>query len=208
MTEHPLRKEYSLRRREKESAVSNYVSQIVRSEVDQEEQTQHLNVTQKSSTSVGQDRRNQQQWSYYPEKEARIHHDMTNVSVISALVKSDEPTSHRRNNSGKATNHERINDQCRTGNKMINDGNQKDLNMEFYETSRCYDQSDSPAACGLSTTTFNKYTFLFRVLLCSANFLVLVLNYIALLDDVNICFATFCSYVFVNVQQMCACKYT
>ena len=132
MTEHPLRKEYSLRRREKQSAVSNYVIQIVRDAVDQEEQRQHLNVTQKSSFSVGQDRRNQQQWSYYPEKEARIHHDMTNVSVISALVKSDEPTSHRRNNSGKATNHERINDQCRTGNKMINDGNQKDLNMEFF----------------------------------------------------------------------------
>ena len=143
MTKHPLRKEYSLRRREKQSAVSNYVIQIVRGEADQEEQRQHLNVTQKSSFSVGQDRRNQQQWSYYPEKEARIHQDMTNVSVISALGKCDEPTPHERNNSGKATNHERINDQCRTGNKMINDGNQKDLNIEFYETSRCYDQSET-----------------------------------------------------------------
>ena len=37
MTEHPPRKEYSLKSREKQSAVSNYVSQIVRSEVGQKQ---------------------------------------------------------------------------------------------------------------------------------------------------------------------------
>ena len=41
MTEHPPTKEYNLRSREKQSAVSNYVSQIVRSEVGQRQQRQH-----------------------------------------------------------------------------------------------------------------------------------------------------------------------
>ena len=41
MTEHPPTKEYNLRSREKQSAVSNYVSQIVRSDVDQRQQRQH-----------------------------------------------------------------------------------------------------------------------------------------------------------------------
>ena len=61
MTEHPPRKEYSLRSREKQSAVSNYVSQIVRSEVGQEQGRRHLTMMRTSSTSAGQDRRNQQQ---------------------------------------------------------------------------------------------------------------------------------------------------
>ena len=68
---------------------------------------------------------------------------MTNVSVISATAKPDEPAPHGRYNSGKASNHERINDQCKTGNKVINDDNQMDLNMQFYETSRCYNQSET-----------------------------------------------------------------
>ena len=135
MTEHPPRKEYSLRSREKQSAVSSYVSQIVRSEVGQEQGIQHLNMTRTSSTSAGQDRRNQQQWSHHPEKEARIRQNMR--------TKPDEPARHERYNSGKASNHERINDQCKTGNKMINDDNQRDLNMQFYETSRCYNQSET-----------------------------------------------------------------
>ena len=42
MTEHPLKKDYSLRSREKQLAMSNYVSQIVKSEVDQEQERQHL----------------------------------------------------------------------------------------------------------------------------------------------------------------------
>ena len=118
MTKHTPRKEYSLRSKQKQSAVSNYVSQIVRSEVDQEQRRQHLNMTQTSSTSVGQDRRNQQQWSHHPEKEARIHQNMTNMSVISAPAKPDEPTPHGRYNSGQASNHEKINDQCKTGNNQ------------------------------------------------------------------------------------------
>ena len=61
MTEHPPRKEYSLRSIEKQSAVSNYVSQIVRSELGQEQERQHLNMAQTSRTNVGQDRKNQQQ---------------------------------------------------------------------------------------------------------------------------------------------------
>ena len=69
MTEHSSRKEHNLRSREKQSAVSNYVSQIVRSDVDQGQERQHLNMTQPSSTSVGQDRTNQQQGSHHPEKE-------------------------------------------------------------------------------------------------------------------------------------------
>ena len=68
---------------------------------------------------------------------------MTIVSVISAPVKPDEPAPHGRNNSGKASNHGRINDQCKTGNTMINDDNQRDLNMQFYEISRCYNQSET-----------------------------------------------------------------
>ena len=68
---------------------------------------------------------------------------MTNVSVIFAPAKLDEPEPHERYSSGKASNHGRINDQCKTGNKMINDDNQRDLNMQFYETSRCYDQSET-----------------------------------------------------------------
>ena len=44
MTERPLRKEYSPRSIEKQSAVSNYVSQVVRKEVGQEEERQHLNM--------------------------------------------------------------------------------------------------------------------------------------------------------------------
>ena len=143
MTEHLPRKEYSLRSREKQSAVSNYVSQIVRSEVSQEQGRQHLNMMQTSSASVGQDRKYQQQWSPHLEKEARIHQNMTNVTVISAPTKPDEPALHGRYNNGKASNHERINNQCTTGNKMINDDNQRDLNMQFYETSRCYNQSET-----------------------------------------------------------------
>ena len=150
MTEHPPRKEYR-RSREKQSAVSNYVSQIVRSELGQGQERQHLNMTQTSSASVEQDRRYQQQWSHHPEKEARIHHNRTNVNVISAPVKPDEPIPHERNNGAKASNHERINDQCKTSNKMINYDNQRDLNkdnernlnMQFYETSRCYDQLET-----------------------------------------------------------------
>ena len=163
----------------------------------QEQERQHLNMTQTSSISVGQDRRNQQQWSHHPEKEARIHQNMTNVSVISAPAKPDEPALHGRYNNGKVSNHERINDQCKAGNKMINDDNQRDLNMQFYETSRCYNQSETnvmsvyrpgdsvsnqpltSTACGLSTTTLNNCTFLFRVLLCSTNLPVLVPDYIA-----------------------------
>ena len=68
MTEHPSRKEYSLRSREKQSLVSNYVSQVVRSEKDLGQEKQHLNMAQTSSTSVGLDRRNQQQWSHHPER--------------------------------------------------------------------------------------------------------------------------------------------
>ena len=68
MTEHPPRKEYSLRSMEKQSPVSNYVSQIVRSEKDQGKERQHLNITQTSSSGVGQDRRNQQQWSHIQKK--------------------------------------------------------------------------------------------------------------------------------------------
>ena len=143
MTEHPPRKEYNLRSREKQSAVSYYVSQIVRSDVDQGQERQHLNMLQTSSTSVGQNRTNQQQGSHHPEKEARIHHTRTSVSVISAPVKPDEPTPHGRNIGGKASDHERINDQCKTSNTMINYDNQRDLNMQFYETSRCYDQSET-----------------------------------------------------------------
>ena len=100
-------------------------------------------MTQTSSTSVGQDRRNQQQWSHHPEREARIHQNMTDVSVISAPAKPDEPAPHGRYNSGEASNHEGINDQCKTGNKMIIDDNQRDLNMQFNETSRCYNQSET-----------------------------------------------------------------
>ena len=65
------------------------------------------------------------------------------MSVISAPVKPDEPTPHGRNIGGKASDHERINDQCKTSNTMINYDNQRDLNMQFYETSRCYDQSET-----------------------------------------------------------------
>ena len=119
--------------------VSNYVSQIVRKEVGQEEERQHLSMTQTSSTIVGQDRKNKQQWSHHPENEARIHHNMTNLSVISALVKPDEPAPHGRNN-GTASNHERINYQCKTDNKMIDDDNQRDAMLC---TSRCYDQSET-----------------------------------------------------------------
>ena len=68
---------------------------------------------------------------------------------------------------------------------------------------------DFPTACGLSTTTFNNYTFLFRVLLCSANLLVLVPNYIKYHDDnVNIRWSGITNYGNVNVQQMCACNCT
>ena len=52
MEEHPPMKKYGLRSREKRSAVSNCVSQIVRSEVGQEQERQHLNMMQTSSTSV------------------------------------------------------------------------------------------------------------------------------------------------------------
>ena len=122
---------------------------------------------------------------------------MANVSVISAPVKPDEPSPHGRNNSGKASNHERINDQSKKGNNIINDGNQRDLNIQFYETSRYYNQPETnmmpvyqcgdsvtnqpltPPVCGLSTTTINNYTFLFRGLLCSPDLPVLVSDYIA-----------------------------
>ena len=109
----------------------------------QEQGRRHLNMRRTSSASAGQDRRNQQQWSHHSEKEARIRQNMTNVSVISATAKPDEPATHGRYNSGKASNHERINYQCETGNKVINDDNQMDLNMQFYETSRCYNQSET-----------------------------------------------------------------
>ena len=68
---------------------------------------------------------------------------MANVSVISVPIKPDKPVPHGRNNSGNATNHEMTNDQSLTGNKMINDNNQRDLNKQFYETSRCYNQSET-----------------------------------------------------------------
>ena len=68
---------------------------------------------------------------------------MTNVSVISAPVTPDEPAAHGRNNSCKASNRERTNDQCKVGNKMINDDNERDLNKQFYETSRCFNQSET-----------------------------------------------------------------
>ena len=113
MTERPPRKEYSLRSRKKQSAVLNYVIQVVRSKMVQEQEGQQLNMKQTSSTSVGQDKWNQQHWSHHPEKEARIHHNMTNASVISALVKSDEPAPHERHNSYKTNN-----DQCETGNAI------------------------------------------------------------------------------------------
>ena len=144
-TEHPPRKAYSLKNRVKQSAVSNYVNQIVKSEVGQEQERQHLSMTQTSSTSVGQNRRNQQLWSHHPEKEARIHHNGTNVSVISALSKPDESAPHGRNNGGKARNQENVIDQCKTGKKIINCDNHRDLNMQFFETSRCYDQSETNA---------------------------------------------------------------
>ena len=159
--------------------------------MDQEQGRQHLNMTQTSSTSVGQDRRNQQQWSHHPEKEARIHQNMTNVSVISAPAKPDELAPHGRYYSGKASNHERRNDPCKAGNKMINDDNQRDLNMQFYETSSCYNQPETNMMpiyqCGDSVSNqpltppppvVYSPSF-FRVLLCSANLPVLVPDYIA-----------------------------
>ena len=195
-TEHPPRKKYSLRSREKQSAVSNYVNQIVRSEVGQGQERQHLNMAQKSSTSMGQDRRNQQQGSHHPEKEGRIHHNRTNVSAISAPVKPDEPTLHGRNNGGKPSNHERINDRCNTSNKMISYDNQRDLNMQFYETSRCYDKSETNVmpeyqrgnsisnqlltpALSVVYPSQHLPTIPFRFLLRSANLSVLVPSYIA-----------------------------
>ena len=137
-------------------------------------------MVQISSTSVGQDRRNQQQWSHHPQKEARIHHNRTNVSVISVSVKPDEAAPHGRNNGGKASNHERINDQRKTCKNMINYDKQRDLYMHFYEISKYYDQSEMNVmpvyqlgdiipnqqltpACGL-LFVFNSYTFLFSVL--------------------------------------------
>ena len=54
-------------------------------------------MTQTSSTSVRQVRRNQQQWPHHSEKEARIHHNMNNVSVVSVPVKPDETAPHGRN---------------------------------------------------------------------------------------------------------------
>ena len=91
MIEHSPRKEYSLRNIEKQSVVSNYVTSIDTTEVDHGQERQHLNMTQTSSASVGQVKRNQQQSLHHPEKEPRIYHKMTNVSVISAPVKPDEP---------------------------------------------------------------------------------------------------------------------
>ena len=44
MTEHLPRKEYSLRSREERSAVSYYVNQVVKNEVVQEQERQHLNM--------------------------------------------------------------------------------------------------------------------------------------------------------------------
>ena len=143
MTERPPRKEYSLRSREKQPALSNYVNQVGRNEVGQE-QDRHLNMKQTSSISVRQDKENQQLSSHHPKKETRIYYNiMTNVSVISAPVKPDKPATHGRNNNGKASNHEMINDACKTGNWIINDDNQGDLNMQFYETSRYCNQSET-----------------------------------------------------------------
>ena len=48
MTERPPRKEYSLRSRKKQSAVLNYVIQVVRSKMVQEQEGQLLNMTQTS----------------------------------------------------------------------------------------------------------------------------------------------------------------
>ena len=67
---------------------------------------------------------------------------MTNVSVISASVKPGKPAHPGISNTGKVSNHERINDECKTGNKMINGDNQSDLNIQFYETSRCCNHSE------------------------------------------------------------------
>ena len=91
MTEHSPRKEYSLRNIEKQSVVLNYVTSIDTTEVDHGQERKHLNMTQTSSTSVGQVKRNQQQPPRHPEKEPRTYHKMTSVSVISAPVKPDEP---------------------------------------------------------------------------------------------------------------------
>ena len=79
----------------------------------------------------------------HPEKEARVHGNRTSMSVISAPAKPDKPSPHGGNNGGKATNHDRVNDQCKTSNKMISYDNLRDLNIQFYQTSRCYDQSET-----------------------------------------------------------------
>ena len=69
MTENPPRKEYSLRSREKQPALSNYVNQVGRNEVGQE-QDRHLNM--KQTSSIRQDKENQQLSSHHPTKETRI----------------------------------------------------------------------------------------------------------------------------------------
>lgn len=121
---------------------------------------------------------------------------MTNVSATPVPVKSDEPAPHGRNNTAETSNHERINYQWKTGNKMINDDNQRDLNIQLYETSRCCNQSEMTV-----TTVYQRsdsvsnqlphclwfiqhnqnnllLTFL-RTLLCKTNLPVFVPNYIA-----------------------------
>ena len=192
-------------------------------------------MTQTSSTSVEQDRRNQQQWSHHPEKEARIHHNRTNVNVISAPVKPDEPIPHERNNGGKASNHEWINDQCKTSNKMINYDNQRDLNkdnqrnlnMQFYETSRCYDQfetstmpvyqrgdnvSNQPLTPPLPVFYLPQH--LITIPSFSFYYVVPIFQYWCWIALPNM--MTTWIYVLlrhqkygdVNVQQICVCKYT
>ena len=61
MTEHPPRKPYSLSSREKQSTVSNYVHQVVRNKVCQEQERHYLTMKQTSNIRVGNDRGNQQQ---------------------------------------------------------------------------------------------------------------------------------------------------
>ena len=67
---------------------------------------------------------------------------MTNVSVISAAIKPDKPAPHEKNNIAKARNCDKINDQSKTDNKMIIDDNQRNLNIKFYKTNRCCNQSE------------------------------------------------------------------
>ena len=85
--------------------MSNYVSQVVRKEVGQEQERQHLNMKQTWDRTEEINKNGH----IIQKKKGRIHHNiMTNVSVTSALVKPDEPAPHGRSNSGKVSYHERI----------------------------------------------------------------------------------------------------